>query len=565
MRQNISALTPDVHPDSDAARQATAGHRARRSRNGRARTLGGSAALALAVASAPFVAGCSSSTAAAPLTSTADADQTATKVAAGNTIASSSFDVKRDGFSFPNYDNSAAPINMTPASMQKLFGDEVCARINADGCTLTAPAAAWMTVLNSAMDGGHCFGMATLATLFYENKIQRSSYGASSTYALKDEGKVQTLIAQMFATQATNPEATTGKAYSVSDIITQLRQGWAQHREYLLAIRTLDGSAGHAITPVALRNLAGGKVGLVVYDNNYPGEPRTVELDPAANSWKYTTSADPTDDASDFVGNAGNPMMLYTPAAALQTQDCPFCRDSSDPSVYVTLDQKSAQAGVTMTVTDPAGQPLSGVKSVPWMSDDAASGSDDPDLLLRVPDTRAFRVTITGSKVKGTAPGVVTVIGRGWSDQVAAVQLSQGESDSIDVNPSNGRFTYRTTDAESPVLSNTVDEGDASYTFAFKGATVDADGGSFDVATDRRARTERITSHGTGGSVMKFAFVRIDKSSSQVFSTDSLSLADGQSLLADYGVWKGNGKPLTVGVDDGDNGSIDRTVHLRDQ
>jgi hypothetical protein len=455
-------------------------------------------------------------------------------------------------------------VNLSPAAMKDVYGDAVCARITAEGCALTAPAAAYMAIANTVMDGGHCFGMAAFAALLFDKHLRASTYGAPTAYELQDDGTVQTEIAKLFITQGTDPEQDSRRKVSVNEMIAALKQGWAEHKSYLLAIRSADGSSGHAVTPVALRALGDGQIGLVIYDNNYPGEQRQITLDPAADTWTYTTATNPSEASEAFQGDAANPMELFTPSEALKVQDCPFCRDDDDSETYVLLDPESAQAGVTLKVTDLQGNPLPGVETVPW-----AVADEDPDssALVQVPAGRPYRVTMTGTKVDAgdTAPGRLTVIGHGWTDSVTAVQLSQGESDSITVDPSTGSYSFSSADAESPVLSNTVDEGGTSYQFAFRGTSIDANGGTYTVTFDAAKHTERIAASGTGPSTMRFAFSRIDATATHTFRTDDLTINSGEALVAHYGAWKGDGTPLTVGIDAGANGSVDRTVTLRDE
>ncbi len=477
------------------------------------------------------------------------------------TAMSSGFVVKRDGFAFENYGNEKAPVNLTSAAMTTLFGDKTCARVAADGCTLTAPAAAWLALNNAQMNGGHCFGMAAAAALLFTGAIKPDSYGAASTYGLKDEGKVQELIARLFVTQATEPEATSARSVTVTQAISAIRSDWLSDKLPLLAIRTKDGSGGHAVTPIAFRDLGAGKIELVVYDNNFPGQERLITLDPAADTWSYNTATDPSQPVVPYAGDAKNQLTLFSTSASLGTQECPFCRDNDSPYVYVVLNPESAQAGISLSVTDLQGQPIPGVTEAPWLSDDG-----EGDVLLRVPKSAPFRVVIAGTEVKAgeTAAAQVNVVGAGWSDSVTAVQMSRGETDSITVDPKTGDFSYASADAETPVLQNTIDEGNTSYSFVFKGAAIDSDGGSYAVSADPAKHTERIASVGTGPSTMQFAFQRIDGTATQTYTTGKLAINSGEALVAEYGAWKGDKSSLSVGLDTTANGSIDRRLTLQD-
>ncbi len=477
----------------------------------------------------------------------------------GRPVASSGFDVKRDGFAFANYGNSAKTINLTAGSMKDVFGTDVCARVAADGCTLTAPAAFYMSVLNNSMGDGHCFGMATFAALAYDNLLRTTPFGAASTYGLQDNGQVTSEIAKLFITQGTQPERSTTRRLTVAAAIDALKQGWATHRTYVLGIDAPDGSGGHAITPVGLRDLGGGKFGLVVYDNNYPGQEREMTLDPVADTWSYTLASKPL---MVWTGNAHNQLELSTPAAALKVQQCPVCKTKDNKSIFVLLSAQSVAAGGRVSVTDTQGQPIPGVKTEPMASGDA------PDaMLVEVPAKAAFRVTVTGADVPAgkTAAADVSIIGGGWTDTVSAVQLSPGESDSLTINPGTGAFLYASSDAEIPTLGNTIDEGSTSYGFTFTGASLDADGGTYLVSPDAVAHTERITALGTGPSRMQFTFTRIDTTKTHTFATSQLTIDSGEALVAAYGAWRGEGQSLSVGIGAAATASVTKTVTLKDE
>jgi len=94
--------------------------------------------------------------------------------------ADSGFRPERDGFGFENYGNDSVSYNLTPAELQRMFGDQVCAYLDGDECTLTPPAKQWMNETNNYMDGGHCEGMAVLSSLMYYDYADPNNFGAST-------------------------------------------------------------------------------------------------------------------------------------------------------------------------------------------------------------------------------------------------------------------------------------------------------------------------------------------------------------------------------------------------
>ena len=60
----------------------------------------------------------------------------------GAEINDSGFRPNIDGFSFQNYADDPVTVDLTPAELQRMFGDKVCASIAGGKCTLTYPAQA---------------------------------------------------------------------------------------------------------------------------------------------------------------------------------------------------------------------------------------------------------------------------------------------------------------------------------------------------------------------------------------------------------------------------------------
>jgi len=105
---------------------------------------------------------------------------------------------------------------------------------------------------------------------------------------------------------------------------------------------------GHAITPYAVEDVGNGKFWVHVYDNNYPGAGKYVEIDTTTNTWKYAGAAiNPGEDAAPWGGGVGT-LDLTSLAVRQQPLRCPFCGtgDSCDKPSALTLmvDGKGAAA-----------------------------------------------------------------------------------------------------------------------------------------------------------------------------------------------------------------------------
>jgi len=95
---------------------------------------------------------------------------TKTESAKENFVAALSFRPDKNGYSFKNSGGKypATPGLVTTNVMVKLFGKEVCVGGSERSCRLTPPASEWMGMINRAMNGGQCEGMAVSSLTFFK-------------------------------------------------------------------------------------------------------------------------------------------------------------------------------------------------------------------------------------------------------------------------------------------------------------------------------------------------------------------------------------------------------------
>ncbi|MDQ1250044.1 MAG: hypothetical protein QG597_4421 [Actinomycetota bacterium] len=481
--------------------------------------------------------------------------------AAGNQ-ATSGFDVASNGFSFANYGDDVAVTNLDPAAMRAMFGDQVCARVAGDTCTLQPTAAEWMKQQNDDMAGGHCFGLAGLSWAMFDGAITPQRYGAATASELKLEGNraLQTDIAAVFVTQSTSPTTEAKLALPPSQAIAALEQAWRKGEGYALAIFNLkDGEPvdGHAVTPTAVKPLDDGRTGIVLYDNNFPGEPQVMVVDLQAETWTYTTSADPGEDPQQYTGGTDNPFELWPVAPMLGPQNCPFCeggqgseatgvagetRSVSGGSDFTTVNvnQRANAAGVTFTVTDDAGQPIPGVQPVSPLS-----GPEGAPSAARVPKDVPFVVRIDGSRLTQAADTDLTIIGPGYSYGIDTFTVGVGEVETVRFDPSTNRVSYTTTGESAPDIGLTLD-GDVSYGLIFGGLALPG-GGTVTVTLDESTRTVSATAGAVGQPAVDFDIERIDSAGEDAFASEPIELAPDEALVVEYGAWVPGG-PVPAGI-----------------
>src|SRR5262249_33942957 len=121
-------------------------------------------------------------------------------------------------------------------------------------------------------------------------------------------------------------------------------------------------------TPYAVTDQGGGVYWIMVYDNNWPGDERHIEVDTNAETWQYNAAINPDEPESLYEGDAETKSLSLTPTSPrLKVQDCPFCGDvnygSTDGYTSVSINAKGAH----LTVTDDKGN-VTGYADGKWVN-----------------------------------------------------------------------------------------------------------------------------------------------------------------------------------------------------
>lgn len=387
---------------------------------------------------------------------------------AGTLIADNDFEVKRDGFSFANWggsDRQHAGLEVTTEVTRRILGDDVCARIVNGRCHLSAAAEVMQDQFNSVIDGGHCLGMASVSALAERGMLSRPlipGATAPTVYGLPVSRALDALIAQYAASQIVEPVATEIRAGSVREVLSELEAAWAAGTNYVLAVQGDIG--GHAVVPIALRDLGAGRTGIVVYDNNYPGEQKVIVANSERNTWYYTTALNPADRSYLFGASPQYPLELVPLDVLTRQGECPICKDVGDDDVIVTLaDSTAASADEAATewdvrVTAPDGSPIRGAASVPAVTNDSSE-------TVRLPGNRPFVITMSGVR-SGSAMVDVGTFGDGWISQIKGVQIPAGATVRLSVNADGTRTELTSTALGSEVQMNLGTEGTQRSTIA---------------------------------------------------------------------------------------------------
>lgn len=226
-----------------------------------------------------------------------------------------------DGFAFPNFGAAATPTEFNANDVSTMFssGPEICVQASGD-CELSAEARAWARMVNQARVSGHCEGFAVLASTRFIGKEM------PKTITLAQQDEITHAIMRAFATQFLNETQEATKAWAkkrpseiVNALVDSLKVGAPK---FTLGVYTDSG--GHAVLPYAVEFPSVDIAHIMVYDSNWPGMDRYVEVNLSQETWQFSFSgADPASDPQLWQGGKGD--LDITPLDARVNGTCPFC------------------------------------------------------------------------------------------------------------------------------------------------------------------------------------------------------------------------------------------------
>jgi hypothetical protein len=240
------------------------------------------------------------------------------------------FEVGVHGLPFPNY---ASERGFTMGDAVEMFGaDAVCGPDDAT-CVVDARALAWIDTISASMAGGVCEGMVLLAL----DRFVAGTEPVAGRLVL-DEA-VESRIAQLFATQflpSVGDATRRGRDLGLEGVVRRVEEGLVEEGDPV-TIGVYSSGAGHALLPFAVDRLDDSRVVIGVYDVNWPGAARALEVDLGSGSWRYSIdSADQAGDVSAWVGDAST-IDLTPLSARAQLGSGPFAVEAGRSVLTVTF------------------------------------------------------------------------------------------------------------------------------------------------------------------------------------------------------------------------------------
>jgi hypothetical protein len=355
--------------------------------------------------------------------------------------------------------------------MQNLFGSAVCLPgTSGKDCRLTPAADKWMENQNEGMAGGHCEGFSITALRMRDKTLSPTTFGAPQTIDLPIVNNIplQSTIAENFVYQFL-PSVVKGRiGGSPTRVLQKLADALNDGKElYTLGIYKADYSGGHAITPFAIEDKGKGKYAILVYDNNFPGALRAVQVDTNRDSWSYVSGINPQDSNEVYKGNARTQTLELDPTKPGEGQQpCPFCKAAAsgtsttnkgetlpadDRYTEITLqgnpdnhphlifqDDQGRRTGIVdgRMLTE-----IPDVQVIKTYAIDNWNGAPEPR--FRLPEGANYDITVDGSDLKHTAKPKINLVGNGLVIDVEDIKVAPGQQDHMAL-PGGYGITYLT-------------------------------------------------------------------------------------------------------------------------
>ncbi len=504
----------------------------------------------------------------------------ASPTAGATSAADLGFRAKPNGFSFPNYsgDYPNTPATLTLDAVRKMFGDAaVCASVSGDTCTPKQDAALWMDQQNKGINGGSCEGFAVASLRMFKGQIKPADFdpNAAVAFDLKLEGnaKLRSQIAADWALQNIEPVSSFGaqtRTKTPAQILELLIAALANPAGDQYTLGIWHGKEGHAVVPYSAEDKGNGLFWLHVYDNNYPGDDKYVEIDRNANTWKYALAAvNPAADPSPWGGGVGgDPMDLTSLSVRDGNLVCPWCgsaggglllQPNGGQSRQVWLDGKA-----DALITDAVGHKL-GYENGKFVNDipgayytlikgDALVANHEP--IYYLPEGSDYSIDITGTNLSGSDTEELALFGQGMAADVTNIKLDKGVDNQLSLT--GQKLDFKAGAVESPDIKLAMEMGGKSYEVDINGLAAQS-GQDISVSMDQTTGKLAMTDSANTAEQYNLTVTEEDASGNHTFKHDGVDLAAGNTDYVDFGAWDEQGA-LKVEVDAGSNGSIDQTL-----
>lgn len=484
--------------------------------------------------------------------------QRACAESSGEVLVDSGFRPNPHGFSFENWGGDEYPnSNLNVDDAVNLFGDRVCARWHGDHCVPTPATRLWLEQANEMMQGGHCEGMAAMSSALFVKEEDIADYGgAEQVYALKPKDtELMRTISEYFVTQALEPvqqRTSEIRRWPLKRKIDFLVEKLKSKEDYpTLGLYSSEG--GHTVTPYKVEETREGSVRIYVYDNNYPGAEKYVEVDTLKNRWRYAAGAvNPKQDAAPWQGGAQ--AMDITPLSLRMDEfACPFCGGHAPPSAprpehAPSQPRKPSVISASITVATPSRCSqvvVTRKKDKKQLTFGEESGKDEIDgavimptrggtgCTVQLPSSDEYDVSLVDDGKPVTKPTTsVSLFSAGTAYSVSNVQISANTTQTLSVG--SKIVTYVAGGDQKPTVRVAGDKTGSNNLVEITGVVLH-DGKAFSAGEDKLGR---LALHDTDPEEDSYDIdvEEVDESESKHVDFDKVHVARSGSALLSFGV-----------------------------
>ena len=202
------------------------------------------------------------------------------------------FRFSADDFKFANWAGLDADTEeLRIDTLVRMYGaDDVCVNGTTNPCEPLPNAAETLEQWEESLMGGRCEGLAALALRYFLglDSVATTEANAARTFDLAKEGaSLEDEINYWWATQyahevqeATEKSRRKGPTEVAEDLVRGLRDKEGH------TIGIYGAEHGHAVTPYAVTKV-GDSYRIHIYDNNFPTEPKFIDVDTTTDTWRY--------------------------------------------------------------------------------------------------------------------------------------------------------------------------------------------------------------------------------------------------------------------------------------
>jgi hypothetical protein len=533
-------------------------------------------------------------------------------------LASLHFQIQTDGFSFGNYRDKKGRFenDISKGDLIRMFGlrPSCEAGTTPASCVEKASAREWMDKMLSAMDIGHCEGIAVASLRLnerepFKGRVSPAAFqpNANTPFAMRLDDGIENYIAYYWITQ-TFPEvieisadwAQRGPHPIVDEIVAGLKSG---KETYTLGIQKLDRGRladGHALVPFSVEeNGTAYRIG--VYDSNFPGQPRYLFVDDNdQQSWHYNSKGEGKGNP-DYKGALATHSLYLTPTSVREDRcftpefkrwgenatNCGLASESRSGGSVAFLRSSFLSAAIQqneddygeffltgdgeMLVVDSKDRgigydPVKGrfVDDIPGGIDDmmiGGLGMDAPHFF--VPSEKSdepWGIVFSGKFIDAENTMDFVFSDAGFTVGFTGIQLDAGEVLGATVSPDGQQITFiASADGETPDVFFAFDGPDDNASYI-------AEVGGVDLAAGKELTFDFDLGHGklfisdNDGNQDKYDIVLrriMDNGREDVYESDDVAFGKGDRYEMDFANWKGEGDQMCFKEDDEGDGFAD--------